>query len=287
MTALEYDGAAAASAVIMSHALRTKKIMFVEGVNDAFIFDNIFQNSFVPIAAKGMSGVICALEQIKNYNSENKNHIDVIGFIDRDYLHLIDESKILSRPDIITTCYRDIEIDIFHTNGFLKLLKIKASKGKIKPENEVIEYVLDELKPISFLRAFNALKKKQWDFKTIDLIKYVDTTGALDQQRLESNFRQKNHITEQEWTEFYEWMQSMNICLRSITRGHDVACVFGQMLRKGLANRSKDETSAEIIEENLRLALEQKFMEILDWFEKVGQWAKFNLNNEQLLTTNN
>ncbi|MCP4696854.1 MAG: hypothetical protein GY862_08400 [Gammaproteobacteria bacterium] len=52
MSVLEYDGAAAASAVIMSHEMRAKKIMFVEGIHDGRLFSSIFQDDFLPVAAK-------------------------------------------------------------------------------------------------------------------------------------------------------------------------------------------------------------------------------------------
>jgi hypothetical protein len=276
VSVLEYNGAAAASAVIMSHEMRSKKIMFVEGIHDGRLFSYIFGENFLCVAAKGMKGVIDALDVIAEYNSRSEHVIDVIGFIDKDYLHLSDESCILERSDILTTQYRDIEIDLFHTEALKRFLEEKASTGKWKCENQVIEDILNSLSIVSFLRAYNAAKKKGWDFKTLDLCRYVDTLGMIQQQRLESAFRQKNHISNEEWQEFEEWMTSIDICIKTITRGHDVACVIGQMLRKSLGNRKKEEASAEIVEENLRLAVERKFIEVLEWFEKTIDWTHNN-----------
>jgi hypothetical protein len=132
---------------------------------------------------------------------------------------------------------------------------------------------------LSLLRAYNALHCKNWDFKSINLCKYISTTGVLDFTRLERAFRQKNHISNEAYKAFEDWASSVQLCLKSITRGHDAVCVLGQMLRNKLGNRKNEECSFEIVEENLRLAVEQKFIEICHWFQILKEWAYNNLMN--------
>jgi hypothetical protein len=56
MSILEYNGTAAANAVIMSHTMRVQKILFVEGVSDARVLEPLFENTFLAISAKGVAG---------------------------------------------------------------------------------------------------------------------------------------------------------------------------------------------------------------------------------------
>lgn len=273
MSVLEYQGATAATAVIMSYAMRSKKIIFVEGVSDGRILDSLFDDNIMPISAKGTMGVINALDLVVSHNASGNNYVDAIGFVDRDYLTLRDTNKILNRSDIVTTCYRDIEIDLFHTGCTRRLLQEKGSSGKWNGESDVISRILESLSKLSLLRAYNAVNEKSWNFQCIDLCKYVDTFGVVDEVKLISNFKQKNRITVSEWGEFESWVSNMNVCLKSITRGHDVSCVFGQMLRKALGNRKMDETRWDVVEENLRLAVEKRFVEIFDWFNLILRWS--------------
>ena len=284
MSILIYHGAAAATAVIMSHDMRTRKILFVEGPHDGRLLNSIFRDAFMPIAASGMQGVVSALDVIADHNANANKPIDVFGFIDRDYLDIRDNANILDRPDILTTLYRDIEIDLFYTQGTKRLLEEKASAGKWTSEKKLLEEILDSLVNLSLLRAYNAYNEKNWDFKIIDLCKYVDTSGRIDARKMESAFRQKNHIKCEEWQEFEDWNNSIELCLKSITRGHDVACVFGQMLRKKIGHRMKDETTGDVVEENLRLAIEKKFIEAYQWFQKLLEWA-YNKHIQPTLVT--
>lgn len=285
MSIIEYHGAAAASAVIMSHDMREKKILFVEGPHDGRLLYSIFGDAFIPVAAKGMQGVVAALNVISDHNEKAKNKIDVVGFIDRDYLDLQDRDNILGRSDILTTLYRDIEIDLFFTQGTKRLLEEKASPNKWTNETQLLEEILLSLKKLSMLRAFNALKEKNWDFKIINLYKYVNTSGHIDIERMESSFKQKNHINKEEWKEFADWFAVTKLHSKSITRGHDVACVFGQMLRKKIGNRNKDEATSEVVEENLRLAIEQRFIEMYHWFKQIFRWAYNNHIQPTLVTS--
>lgn len=279
MSIPEYNGAAAAAAVIMSHTMRGHKILFVEAPSDGRVLEPLFDNSFTAIAAKGVAGVLEAVSTIEKYNVKKGTSIDVLGFIDKDYLHLRDDNGILGAGRIVTTMYRDIEIDLLHTPALKKLLKEKASSGKWSCEAQVANDVLSSLSKLSLLRAYNALNCNNWDFKSIDLSKYTSTTGELNYPKLEKAFRQKNHIQCTEWEAFETWASSVDLCLKSITRGHDAACVLGQMLRKKLGNRKNDECSCEVVEENLRLSVEKKFIEICNWFQALREWAYNNLIN--------
>lgn len=279
MRVIEYVGAAAGTAVIMSHSMRKRKVLFVESNHDAKLFDALFSDGLLPISARGASGVVEAVEVIDSYNSTNASKIEAVGFIDKDYLHLKDDSKVLERTNIITTEYRDIEIDLLHSEAFRRLLEEKASSSKWQCENKVVEDILMNLSELSLIRAYNAIFEKSWDFKDLDLIKYTNTSGELNYEKLLSFFRQKNRIDNTQWEEFENWKISIDLCLKNITRGHDAVCVFGQMLRRKLGNRRKEELSCEIIEENLRLAVERKFVEIFNWFNAVYQWVYNQANS--------
>jgi hypothetical protein len=276
MAVLEYQGAAAASAVIMSHVMRSKKIVFVESASDGRVLNSLLDDGVTPISARGVEGVLEALNLISQHKSDGGVSVDAVGFVDRDYIDLNDINSILGRNDIVTTCHRDIEIDLFHTKCTRRVLEEKGSAGKWDNENSIVDGILISLSRLSMLRAYNAVSEKSWDFKCIDLSKYVDTSGNIDESRLFSNFRQKNGVCNNEWGEFEAWESGVELCPKSITRGHDVACVFGQMLRKALGNRKKDEATIDVVEENLRLAIERKFVEVFDWFKRLFDWAYNN-----------
>ena len=273
MSALAYQGSAAAAAVIMSHSLRSKKVIFVEGPSDGRLLNSLLGNSAVePIPAKGAYGVIQALDQIAEHNAKGKDIVTAIGFIDQDYLVLRDVKCILDRSDIVTTFYRDIEIDLFHTSCTRRLLEEKGGSGKWSNEADVVSGILRSLHKFSLLRAYNAVNTKSWSFQGIDLDRYVSTSGIVDEAKLFSAFRQQNHIKDKDWSDFEQWAISVELCPKSVARGHDVALTFGKMLRKALGNRAKHEVAAEVVEENLRLAAERRFIEAYNWFKKLLDW---------------
>lgn len=174
---------------------------------------------------------------------------------------------------MITTMYRDIEIDLLHTDALKRLLEVKASPKKWHDEKDIIDQILKNLSEISFTRSYSALFQKNWDFKRIDLRNYVDNIGEVNYVKLINAFCQNNRITKPEWSQFLEWKESQTIDLKSITRGHDATCILGQMLRGRLGNRDFKETSYEIIEEDLRLAVQTKFVEPYPWFKDISDWA--------------
>ena len=270
---IEYTGSAAASAVIMSHVLRNKKIIFVEGVHDGNLLETLFEGEVTAISAKGCNGVIEAVDAINEHNKKSPQKVSMIGFIDTDYLHIKDEEGILKREEIVSTTYRDIEIDLIHTRAMKRLLEEKASSHKWDCELKVAQELLNTLKEVSFLRAYNFAKERNWDFKWINIAKYSNSSGDFDNSKIISAFRQKNKVKDSEWGKYIKWKNETDMCLKMITRGHDATCLLGIMLRKKLGNRKKEETEHVVIEENLRLAVEKKFIEAYQWFQQIFEWA--------------
>jgi len=230
---LEYSGAAAASAVIMSHSLKGKKIIFVEGTQEGLLLEGLFDDQLNAISAKGCFGVIDAVDTVNTYNAKTKepDKIDIIGFIDKDYLHLRDEHGVLKRQDIVTTINRDIEIDIINSKAMKRFLEEKANPSKWGCELKVVEGVFDNLGNLSYLRAYNHLFEKKWDFKCIDLAKHTDHDGNINYSKLISTFRQTNHINAKSGKLLRIGRVRKRFSLKSITRGHDATCILGRMLQ--------------------------------------------------------
>ena len=270
---LEYNGMSAASAVVMSRILRKKKIIFVEGLHEGKLLENIFDGEIIAISAGGCNGVIEAVDTLKMYNDKNTTHISVIGFIDIDYLHIKDDKSILQRNDIIYTTYRDIEIDLIHSKSLRRYLEEKANPLKWDSEIKVANELLDSLKGLSYQRAYNYAFSKNWDFKWINISNYSTRDGDIDYDKLTSAFRQKNRINDAGWKSYIKWKNEKQICLKMITRGHDATCLLGVKLQKKFGNRSKEESDQLVVEENLRLAVERKFIEAYNWFIRILQWT--------------
>lgn len=273
MLVLEYPGAAAATAVIMSHTLRKQRIVFVEGKGDVLLLFTLYEESCMPIAARGVEGVLKALDLIHEKNSTERWDIRAIGFVDRDYSHLRDQHGITMRNDVVLTSYRDIEVDLFCAKSFERLLNEKAAQGKFTAAEDVIQGIMSRLCKFSKLRAYNALHDKGWSFSCLDVVKYVDTKGNIDLSKLFSCFKQRNRITSLEWSMFEAWESDTEICLKSISRGHDISTVVGQMLRGSLGSRSNAEASCDIVEENLRLATIKTYVELYDWHREIKSWS--------------
>jgi N-dimethylarginine dimethylaminohydrolase len=85
-----------------------------------------------------VAGVMAAVLTIQKHNVQNIKNIDAIGFIDKDYLHLKDDFNILENGKIVTTMYRDMEIDLLHTPALKKLLEEKASSSKWTCEIQIV-----------------------------------------------------------------------------------------------------------------------------------------------------
>lgn len=268
-----YHGAAAAAAVIMSHELRKKKIIFVESIYDSRLIDSIFGDfTFYSLSAIGVQGVIDALTSIEHYNASQKTPIYVLGFVDKDYLLFCDKNDILKNEKIITTDYRDIEIDLLHTKTLKRFLEEKASQSKWSKESDVVSEILNNLLELSFLRVYNAIFEKNWSFKAVDLQKYTDTLGIINYSKLINAFKQNNQLKESDWNAYTAWRKVEDFPLKHIARGHDATCVLGQMLRKKLGNRKTEESYYEVVEENLRLSTQTSYLDSLEWFKRIQAW---------------
>lgn len=265
---LEYRGAAAASAIIMSDVLKKKKIVLVEGSSERFLLSDLFPTLY-PISAVGQDGVIDAIDGLVEEYGEDLSELSIIGFIDKDYLSVIDNKDIHTNKNIITTHFRDIEIDMLQTEILRRVLEEKGSAPKWTSHDLVLREVYSCLETLSYMRVYNHVKGKFWDFKTIDLTAYCSTKGVIDYVKLIRNFRQNNKIKQSEWDDFENWRKYNAYDLPLVTRGHDATCVIGQMLRSKIGNRDKGEASSECVEENLRLAARIDKLCDYQWVQKL------------------
>lgn len=269
----QYKGASAATTIMMSRKFRETKTLLVEGVNEVNLFKDLFPTISV-LSADGQEGVYQAISELNDNKEEKARGIHYLGMIDQDYLKLADYNKILENEKIISTNYRDLEIDILHSQCLKRFLEEKASPNKYGCEKEVLKNILDNLKLFSYLRAFNYIKIKNWDFKVVDLSKSSDRDANINYTKVISNFKQSNKITADEWKEFEEFMGEKEFDLRMITRGHDTTTILGKMLKRKIGSKSDVESKFEVVEENLRLAVKERHLEGYEWYQIIKEFSR-------------
>ncbi|MBF0180415.1 MAG: DUF4435 domain-containing protein [Magnetococcales bacterium] len=281
MTELIYRGHAAANFVIMSHSLRIKDIIFVEGLSDKKLFMKLFPENMVPVPADGAENVVAALDVIKEFNKikEDKDKIRAIAFIDQDYLHL-SSGDFKNIEGLFLSQYRDIEIDMLHTKSMHYVLNEYGNSEKIDKFGNILRFVMQNLEIISYLRAYNFVYNKNWNFKDVNLVRYVDIEGQVDQEKFLSFFKQKNSVISDEFKNFIIWKNNNTINLELITRGHDACCVIGQMLRKILGNADREKVVCDAIESSLRLAIRPDFCFDFLWYRSIKEWCEMSRGGE-------
>jgi hypothetical protein len=260
-----YDGATAATSVLMSAETRSNPILFVEGHCEVLLLMHHypdFNSRIVPCG--GHAGVRDAIETIERWEKQQNQTLRVLGLLDRDYGF----NSCYRR--ITMTNNRDIEIDLYLTPASERLLREKASRNKCTDPRTTITEALNALQAIGLVRKFNAENRCCWKINDINLEKCIGRDGEVNVNKFFLNLRQINPINDDQFNALQQYMaEQQEVRLASVIRGHDLSILIGKWLRRRIGNRLKAETTIEVIEENLRLSSRWSELTKFHWGRRV------------------
>lgn len=265
MDAPAYIGADAAAEVYMSHEMRAKAILLVEGICEVRLIAHHYPDCEKQVVAcGGHLGVKEAIEAIEEWEEINGTKLKILGFVDRDY-----GCRSTCRR-ITVTNNRDIEIDMYVTQAGERILREKASRKKCPDPRGAISSVMEELAFVGMIRMYNSQNGLNWSINGVNLEKCLDADGLLDRDKFFGQCAQLNGLSQDEQKKLKQYLDS-NPTLRkeSILRGHDVSVVIGKWLRKRIGSRCAAETSWACIEENLRLASSLEELLKYNWARRI------------------
>jgi len=205
-----------------------------------------------------------AIATIKKWEVANSTRLKILGLIDNDY------GVRDSRPRIITSENRDVEVDMYMTTAGEKLLNEKASCKKCPNPRTTISEAMHQLYIVGLTRYYNSQNGCSWNINNINLEKCINPDGTFNSDKFLVLLGQENGIS-------IDTMRLLRDSLRSsrgiqtqlIIRGHDVSTILGKWLRNRIGNRQKAETSWKVIEENLRLATTYSELSKYNWARRI------------------
>lgn len=255
----------------------TKPWLILEGVSDErLLLTRNLANSPKLLVAFGWENVVSVIEKVK----EEAISDVAFGLIDRDYREYLGIS--ISNDRIVQTDYKDIEVTLFHSKAFNRILIEQGSKDKLprlKNGETNFEQIKETICKISTqlgqFRIYCQKKELPPSFTSIDFTRFLDPkTLEITPDKLIShiNGKSQNTVTIQDWHESQKIPLPEEIFPdhRFITNGHDLLAIFGQSLRKKWGSRNSKEVEGEKIEGYFRIGFSN------EEFEQTAMFTQLN-----------
>lgn len=257
-----------------------KPWLILEGENDERFFMGQGLNNLAKFkVAHGWENVKKIIETVKNDCISNK----VFGVIDRDYREYFGED--ININEIVQTDFRDIEIMMFFSPAFEKVIKEHMSEDKIpkKDSNEpdfdkIKEAIFEIAKKIAFFRFYCQQENKTVKLSKLNFKKFLCNQLFIIKKdefiKHINGFNNSDNILEENWTaaQSMQLPEKLEKC-EFLLHGHDVMNLVAEGLRikwgKG-SNNSKD-TTREKIEQSFRLAYSRENFQTTEMYNKLHE----------------
>lgn len=212
--------------------------LVIEGEDDnRFFIARTLPLNPKPVIARGWENVVGVISKVLEENIT----ATVLGFIDRDYREHL--GIIVDQDNIVVSDYRDLEVTLFESEAFLKILVELGSTSKI-PTDAVgnIDIATVRTKIYETTEKMGRLRysslKNEWKlrFKCLDYSKFIDPiTLQIDENKLlamcNSNVESKLTLDDIR-NAFNEDLPSGLNNNRFISNGHDIYEVLGISLKR-------------------------------------------------------
>ena len=262
-----------------------KPWLILEGASDKKFFLSRLPGTIRFFVAQGWERVVALVNKV-----EDEKIRAILGVIDRDYREELGIE--LHSDNIVMTDYRDIEVMMFFSGAFRKIVVEKASQDKLlKFPNGEINYekvrksIVDIAVPIGRFRFY--CQKEDINAKFSDSNSDIDFSKILDYQKA-FNFKSKYSYVEHLKNKYQkenqhlkknDWAQAQVLLLPSrlqdekfIVSGHDLMEIFGMSLRRKWGNKNKNEVTREKLEELLRVSYPDEEFKETFFYKKVADW---------------
>ena len=213
------------------------------------------------------------VEVVKKVREENISNI-TFGVIDRDYREWLDIKVELK--NIAETDLRDIEVMLFYSGAFKKVITELGSLGKLPKTNE--QKIKNEICLLSIqlarFRFYCQKNNLKISFREVDFSKFFDYKKfVINIPKLISHLNGKNDnkVSIDDWensqsAELPEKLQNNKF----LNHGHDVMTFVGQGLRKRWGSKSSKEVERRKIEGYFRVGYSDEEFYSTDMYKRLN-----------------
>lgn len=268
-----------ANAVRMNRLQFPGSFLIVEGDKDARFYKNYFDlmQCHMEIAF-GKNNAIGAIDILEKEFFEG-----VLAIVDTDFDSL--EGNTYSSRNILLTDYHDLEIMLFRSKAFEKILSEFGSVDKIRRFQErkgkdLFTTLLEAGSVVGSLRWISSKQGLCLRFEELSFGKFVDeNTLEVDLAQLIKTVKdhsQKPALNESEIRDAIEKILEESHDPLHLCCGHDLASILSIGLRKALGSNNAGDVKSEIVERSLRLAFEEIPFSGSQLYQSIRQWENDN-----------
>lgn len=253
----------------MTMSYSHKMHLLLEGDSDVRLLSSMLgdEKSVNFVCVYGGDRVIEAVDKVER-DVKLAQSLKVLGIIDRDYR--VPLNRLPSSSNILITDHRDIECMMLDSPTFSHVLRDLGSIEKIRVSGGirvVKQHILNAGKTLGELRYFSQYSKSHWNFKKLDVTKFIDKrTMVVDCEKLVAHVRGLQTSTYKsisaDTLSHAKVASDTAKCVKNtkyfahdflICRGHDVMAVLGYALRSYCGSISTIESSIERLETLFRV----------------------------------
>lgn len=282
---MDVTGDMIANEVLLSRTKFDGTILIVEGESDEKLYQKFTPDAGVFVLPS--SGKENALEAIRILEQESAS--GVLAIVDADFCHI--DGCCPDSCNVLVTDDHDIEIMIFRSNTLANVIRVLGSQSKLQAflqrhgATNLREVILERAVTLGHLRRHSIVQGLALKFEGLRFERFVDKESLdIDIHILVRNVHALTEGLDLTTSELE------NILLKALSDnsvdpyqlccGHDVVALLGIGLRKAIGSRSKNATTAQALEEILRLSYDSQEFRTSTLYAKAKDWEH---NNEPFL----
>lgn len=268
-----------ASDIRMRRSLFKGTFMVVEGYTDQRFFKRFVEDDKCQVvSAHNKEKAIDVLEILNNDRFNG-----VLAIVDADFWRL-DGIK-CSKANLFLTDTHDLETMILCSPALDKLINERGSTDKIdkltkRHGKDVRQILLDVGVPIGYLRWISEKESFYLKFEDLEFGKFIDdstlTINVTEMIKTVKNKSQKHDLNVESIERSIQELINDDHDLWEVCCGRDLTCVLSFGLRKALGSHNAKEVAVDIIEMELRLAYEEKFLFATNLYKSLKAWEEYN-----------
>jgi hypothetical protein len=268
-----------ANDIRMRHTQFKGAFLVVEGDTDQRFFKRFVEENLCQVvSAYNKENAIDILEILKNGKFGG-----VLAIVDADFWRI--DGIEYSRANLFLTDTHDLETMILHSPALEKLTNELGSIEKIgaltkKCGKDVRQILLDAGVPIGYLRWISEKEGFYLKFEGLEFGKFIDDStlliNATEMIKTVKNKSQKHDLDVECIEKSIQELIDNNYDLWEVCCGHDLTGILSLGFRKALGSHNAKEVAVDIIERELRLAYEEKFLLETNLYKSLKIWEENN-----------
>ncbi len=268
-----------ANDIRMRRSLFKGTFIIVEGDTDQRFFKGFVDENLCQIvSAHEKDKAISVLEILDDSKFDG-----VLAIVDADFWR-IDGFECL-KANLFLTDTHDLETMILHSPALEKLINERGSTNKIdalakKSGKNVRQILLDAGVPIGYLRWISGKECFYLKFEGLEFGKFIDDSTLLiditEMIKTVKNKSQKHDLDAECIEKSIQELIDNNYDFWDVCCGHDLTNILSLGFRKALGSYNAKEVTVDIIERELRLAYEKRFLLETNLYKLLKAWEESN-----------